>query len=194
MKTAIGVLILVGVVGIHAVEAQTASPGLQRNQVPVTPPAPPQPSSPPKPSVQAPAPGSSPTLQEDVGTPPQLVNIRVELMVIEEGGGEPVKRKDVSVTVADRRSGSVRSGGWVSQEKPFIQNRLRADVRPFIEKDGRIRTLVTMQYLSEPYFQGEGEQKFEPLLESGKPLVVSQLSSATSERRMRVQLTATILK
>ena len=103
-------------------------------------------------------------------------------------------RKDVSVTVADRRSGSVRSGGMESRDKPFAQVRLRADVRPFIEKDGRVRTLVTMQYLSVPHFQGEGDQKFEPLLESGKPLVVSQMSSATSDRRLRVELTATVLK
>jgi hypothetical protein len=31
-------------------------------------------------------------------------------------------------------------------------------------------------------------------LDNGKPLVVSQTSSATSDRRMRVELTATVLK
>lgn len=57
-----------------------------------------------------------------------------------------------------------------------------------------IRTLVTMRYLSSPHFPREGEQKVEPLLESGKPLVVSQTSSAVSDRKIRVEVTATILK
>ena len=51
-----------------------------------------------------------------------------------------------------------------------------------------------MRYLSSPHFPREGEQKVEPLLESGKPLVVSQTSSAVSDRKMRVEVTATILK
>lgn len=53
---------------------------------------------------------------------------------------------------------------------------------------------MTMRYLSSPHFPREGEQKVEPLLESGKPLVVSQTSSAVSDRKMRVEVTATILK
>jgi hypothetical protein len=56
------------------------------------------------------------------------------------------------------------------------------------------RTVVTLSYLSFPHFSREGEQKFEVLLDDGKPLIVSQASSATSDRRLRVDVTATILK
>jgi hypothetical protein len=125
-----------------------------------------------------------------------LFNIRVDVAVTEEGGGEPLSRKDVSVTVGEGRSGSVRSGSAGVSDKPFpfTDSRLRVDVQPRLEANGKIRTVVTLSYLSFPHFSREGEQKFEVLLDDGKPLIVSQASSATSDRRLRVDVTATILK
>jgi hypothetical protein len=74
------------------------------------------------------------------------------------------------------------------------QAQLSVDARPWLENDGRIRTQVTLDYVSHPYFANWGRLKFEPLLESGRVLVAAQTSSAISERRVRVELTATILK
>ena len=42
--------------------------------------------------------------------------------------------------------------------------------------------------------QGSLNQRLTLLVESGKPTVVSQASDPTSERKMTVELTATILK
>jgi hypothetical protein len=157
-----------------------------------TPPAPPAKPSPPSPAPARP----TITLKEPPPAPRHLINIRVDVVVTEEGGDAPVSRKDVSLTVGESRQGSVRSGGGVgSGEGKFdLPARLWVDAQPRLESNGKIRTMITMSYLSPPHFAREGEQKLEVLLDNGKPLVVSQTSSATSERRMKVELTATILK
>jgi hypothetical protein len=130
---------------------------------------------------------------EELATIGQLVNIRVDIAVVEEGAGTSVVRKEMSLIVADRRSGSVRSAArGISNNVGGLQ--LSADVRPWVERDGRIRTLVTMNYVSHPHFSDWGQLKFEPLLESGKLLTVSRASSAVSDRYVRVDVTATILK
>jgi hypothetical protein len=127
-----------------------------------------------------------------------LLNIQVDVAVTEEGAGEPSTRKEVSVTVGHGRNGSVRSGASavpkIDEKFPFHDSRLRVDVQPSIVANGKIQTVVTMSYLSFPHFTREGEQKFEVLLEDGKLLTVSRTSSAISERRLRVDVTATILK
>jgi hypothetical protein len=120
-------------------------------------------------------------------------NIRVDVAVQEEGAEAPVLRKEVSLTVSNGRNGSVRSGGVAAEDKEKPFNRLWVDVTPLLVGNGKIRTVMTLFYLS-PHFSREGEQKLEVLLDNGKPLVVSQASSATSSRRMRVELTATVLK
>jgi len=73
---------------------------------------------------------------------------------------------------------------------------MKADVRPFIELDGRIRTEITLEYLSPTSQQaGQGTSlKFEPLLESGKPLRVSESTDPSSSRKVVVEVTATMLK
>ena len=159
-----------------------------------------------KPAPVAPAPATpassappSPVIVPDPAEAGQLVNVKIDLAVIEDGGAEPASRKEVSITLADRRAGTVRSGARRPSDNP--SNRfepeawLNVDARPWMERrDGRVRVLITMQYISPPHFSRDGILKFEPLLESGKALVVSQASSAISDRRMRVELTATILK
>ena len=147
----------------------------------------------PKPA-QLPPPATVAVVPEEVATAPQLVNIRVDIAVVEEGAGSPVVRKEMSLILADRRSGSVRSAARGISDKDIGGLQLSADVRPWVERDGRIRTLVTMNYVSHPHFTDWGQLKFEPLLESGKLLTVSRASSAVSDRYVRVDVTATILK
>jgi hypothetical protein len=155
-------------------------------------------------SAQAQTPASQPTppspaptvavVPEELATPPKLLNIRVDIAVVEEGAGSPVVRKEMSLILADRRSGSVRSAARGISDRDIGGLQLSADVRPWVERDGRIRTLVTMNYVSHPHFTDWGQLKFEPLLESGKLLTVSRTSSAVSDRYVRVDVTATILK
>lgn len=79
-----------------AAPAKPSAPAPAPSAVP--PPAPVSPPAPPKPNP------------DDRARPPVLFNIRVDVAVTEEGGGEPLSRKEVSVTVGEGRSGSVRSG------------------------------------------------------------------------------------
>jgi len=161
-----------------------------------TPPTPPQGRGQNPAPAPAPNPNTPPILPEELATPGQLVNVRIDVIVIEEGGGEPMTRKETSLILADRRSGSVRSAAAVKTADRFgnPQGQLSVDARPWVESDGRIRTQVTLDYMSQPYFSSWGRLKFEPLLESGRALVAAQTSSAISDRRVRVELTATILK
>lgn len=177
MKTLVSVIVVVILTG-HGAAAQSPAPATQGRQTTPTPSVPPRPVPARDPAVEA----------------GQLVNVKIDLAVIEEGGADPVSRKEVSVTVADRRSGVVRSAAVTLDPKDRHQGEVSADVRPWLERNGKIRTLVTMNYVSHPHFSNWGQLKFEPLLDSGKPLVVSQASSAVSDRRMRVEVTATILK
>lgn len=180
--------------GLIAVVMLASSAGAQNP----TPPAPrPAPMVPPKPASPAPRPPEP---------PPQLVNIRVDIVVNEEGGTAAPVRKTASVITADRRSAAVRSTGEAERGEPkstdprFPTPRtatyMKADIEPYIERNGLIRTQVIMDYLS-PTSQQEGRGtalRFEPLLESGKPLRVSESTDPTSNRKVIIEVTATILK
>jgi hypothetical protein len=170
MKTLLTALIIAATVARPVAQAQTSAPD---------------------PAVPSPPVAVAP---EPPGPPPQLVNIRVDIAVVEEGAGSPSIRKEITLILADRRSGSVRSAARDISANPAGGLQLSADVRPWVEGDGRIRTLVTMNYVSQPHFSDWGQLKFEPLLESGKLLIVSRASSAVSDRFVRVDVTATILK
>ena len=183
MKRGLGLFVVVAVLSCQAVGAQA-----QTGQAP-------------------PAPPAAPTPPEEIAFgPPQLVNIRVEIVISEQGGGAPPVKKTATVITGDRRAAAVRATGEAeipnSTGRTFpnradrVVTYAKADVRPLIERDGRIRTLVTLEYLS-PTSQTEGrgtQLKVEPLLESGRPLVVSESTDPTSDRGLTVQVTATILK
>jgi hypothetical protein len=135
-----------------------------------------------------------PILPEELATPAKLINVRIGVIVIEEGGGQPAARKDATLILGDRRSGSVRSAALQQEAGNHHQAQLSIDARPWVESDGRVRTAITLDYVSHPYFSNWGRLKFEPLLDSGKPLVAAEASSAIADRRIRVEVTATILK
>ncbi len=160
----------------------------------------------PGPTAPKPAPAAAPKPAAPAEPPRQLVNIRVDLVIIEEGGTAAPVRKTASVITSDRRPAAVRSQGEAERTEPkpvdprFPNPRrptyMKADIEPYIERNGLIRTQVVMEYLS-PTSQQEGHGttlRFDPLLESGKPLRVSESTDPTSNRKVIVEVTATILK
>jgi hypothetical protein len=167
------------------------------------PPARPAPrGNPPRAAAPAPAPAAPPAVAapapQRAAAPPaqpaQLVNIRIEVAVSEDGGNQPAGRKVTSLTLADRQSGSVRAMGTVPPaapgEMPVVAPRMFVDAFPMMQRDGRVQVQLTLEY-GRP---GATSVRVEPLLESGKPLVVSESVDPFSDRRTRVELTATILK
>jgi hypothetical protein len=146
-------------------------------------------------------PTATPTAQEKPAPKPvppegQPNNIRVELAITDQAGpGAPTKRT-LSVIVADRHTGNVRNQGAPMQ--PARVATLNVDVTPTIIKDGTMRVQLGLEYYPA---SGEGandarslNQRLTLLMESGKPLVVSQASDPASDRKLAVELTATILK
>jgi hypothetical protein len=131
-------------------------------------------------------------------------NIRIELTITDQAGPGEAAKRTVSMIVADRKNGSVRSSGQVMT--PGGGGRfavsLNVDAMPVILKEGLMRLDVTLEYVPKPgsdnASSGEGRgslnERLSLLVESGKPLVVSQASDPTSDRKISIELTATILK
>ena len=79
---------------------------------------------------------------------------------------------------------------------------LNADARPVVLGDNRIRLGLSLEYAPKPSSEnaedGEGlarlAEQFTLIVDPGKPVVISQASDPTSDRRVTVELVATILK
>jgi hypothetical protein len=133
--------------------------------------------------------------------PPAQVNIRLELTVTDQTGpGEP-SRKVVTMHVADRTSASIRTTGWVLTKEGRRDVSISVDARPMIlSRVGFVQVDLTLAYQPTGASTGEtGSQtglteRINTILESGKPLVVSQAADPISDRRIGVELRATILK
>jgi hypothetical protein len=146
---------------------------------------------------QAPAPAAAPAAQpaRQPVTPAQLVNIKIVVNVVEEGGGQPLVQKATSLTLADRQSGSVRATASRTERtadgrEQSVLYRTFVDALPVMQRDGRVQVQLTLEH-GRP---GSSSIRVEPLLESGKTLVVSESTDPTSDRRTRVELTGTVLK
>jgi hypothetical protein len=188
-----------------------ALPGFAVAQAPPAPPAAPAPVPAPAPPaaprpVQAPAPGARPApapappapaappapplpaVAVDL-TPAQLVNIQLDIVIVEEVGGAAPVRKNVTLTVADRETGSSRA---MDRSVNSVAT-LNVDVWPVIQKNGRVLTRVGLEYQNSretPMVQVRAQ----PLLESGRLLRVSRSASPNGDRTVTVDVTATILK
>jgi len=143
-------------------------------------------------------------------TPPQgqPVNVKFDFTITDQlGTGEPAKRT-VTLIVADRAVGSLRSSG------NSIRAVLNVDATPQILPNGNIRVQLGLEYnprqpptkmpmgktpTGEPFeMQTEGgstlNQRVAIVLVPGKPLVLSQAADPLYDRRITVEVRAEILK
>src|SRR3954469_8296375 len=119
---------------LATVAALICAGSLALAQGPVTPtPAAGAPSPAPvqRPAIAVPAPP---------GTPPQLVNIRLDLTITDQREGATPAPRLVTLLVADRENGRLRA------EHTNSNARLAVDARPEILPNGRIRVSLTMEY------------------------------------------------
>lgn len=151
-----------------------ASPGAWQNQ-PGSKPAPEQP----------PAPRPEP--------PGQPINVRVEIAITDQHGtGEPL-RKAVTIVAAERARASIRNDAG-------NRGLLNADVMPSIQPGGAIRLVVGLEYSpsvgagTESRTLSRINEQVTVMLDHGKPLVISQAADPASDRKVTVQVTATIVK
>jgi hypothetical protein len=152
--------------------------------------------APPKPEAKAAE--SKPTPPQPEGQP---VNIKIELTITDQAGPGEAAKRTVSMIVADRKVGNIRSQGQVLVNNRFMVM-LNVDATPVILKDGAIRLDLGIEYAPKPSNEnatsGEGRaslnQRMSLIVTPGKPTIISQASDPTSDRKISVELTATVMK
>jgi hypothetical protein len=137
--------------------------------------------------------------------------VRVELTITETGAGSSPLKKTVVAVVGDGFSGYVRETGVVTiaggvNLAPVDRNvPLNLDAFPVLLPNGKIRLTCTIQYLAGPQpVPGENPQQARSRtdikqnlvlnLDSGKGLVISDATDPITDRRVTVEVTATVLK
>ena len=123
-------------------------------------------------------------------SPAQLANIRIELTIMDQRSDAPGAPKTVTMLIEDRQSARIRTGRGNAS--------LNVDGRPEILREGRIRVTLSLEYTPQ-----EGPERAAPmpiqesvtaLLEDGKPLVLSQSADPSGDRKVRLEVKATIVK
>jgi hypothetical protein len=166
---------------------------------------------------QTPAPAEKPPAGQNRTPPPpeapapagQPVNVKLDLTITDQlASGAPAK-KTVSMIVADRYSGSIRS----------IANTVRAtlnvDATPQILQNGNVRLQLGLEYnprqpttppekvkspsgdmVELPREEGGSSlnQRVVILLEPNKPLMLSQAADPLSDRKITVEVRVSLLK
>ena len=152
------------------------------------------------PAAQAPTPAEQPQKSEQprpeapLGQP---VNIKLDFTITDQTGpGDPL-RKVVTIVVADRHSGSIRSTGSVRSQGRV---QINVDARPQILQSGAIRLTLGLEYNprtlgnDSPTEWSSLNEQIGVILQPGKPLVVSQAADPASDRKITVEVLASILK
>ena len=132
-----------------------------------------------------------------------LTNVQVELMLTDQMGTQPAEKKTVSMIVSSGNWGKVRSSGSIVPiGSPPFGVELNVDARPLVSLEGPIQLELVLEY-SPPTSDSREALKTRPtgmnqsltvILQSGKPLVVSQAADPVSDRKVLVEVKATVLK
>jgi len=147
--------------------------------------------------------------------PPAMpVNIKIDVSITDQSGSGTPARKVVSMIAGDRQNTNIRSSASVPVRNPRIGTTvdtfnyrnvtINVDARPWIvnKEPTKINLSLGLEYF--PKSAG-GQEEMEAgmasfserlglILESGKPMMISQAADPTSDRKITVEVTATILK
>src|SRR5512132_552765 len=123
-------------------------------------------------------------------TPAQAANVRVDITITDQRTDAQTPSKTVTLLLEDRQSGRMRTGRANAM--------LNVDARPEILREGRVRVGLSLEYTP----QDAPDRPTQPpviesvtaLLEDGKSLVVSQSADPITDRKVRVELKATIVR
>ena len=148
---------------------------------------------PPAPTEKPAAPQGRPPAPREAPAPlGQPVNVKLDLTITDQlGPGEPAK-KTVSMIVADRMAGSIRSMGNTERAT------LNVDATPQILQNGSVRLQQGLEYNPQ---KGDGpatgsglNQRITLVLVPGNAVVLSQAADPLSDRKITVEVRAEILK
>lgn len=193
---------------VTAVGQSTSKPAAQK------PPAPPPPPPAEGAKVGADAPPPPPAAPTPDGRARRAgPNVRIEVTFTEQRSDAPAQPKTVTVTTGDGHWGRVRSQ---AQSSGIGGTPLNVDARPEMQADGRIVLALTLEYGDKRISQVElpkppegvtvvgvpqrnitdvvMNQSVTVALESGKPLVITQAADPVSDRKVTVEVKATVLR
>lgn len=132
----------------------------------------------------------------DVG---QAVNIRLDVTITDQQTtGQPVL-KAITMVVADNWQSRIRTEGNVFTTGGQYQVALNVDARPRLTAD-KILLMMTVEYKPTAPEPKPGastttlNQSFQVLLTDGKPLVVSQSADPNSDRKVKLEVKATVIR
>lgn len=171
----------------------------------------------PAPPAQTPAPaasgqGQAPAAPQAPPRAPSLtgpalsgVNVRLDITITDTFGNTPAT-KTASMTVMSGQSGMIRTDNIVYQGAARV--RLNVDAMVTAYQSGQISTRLTVNYLPPPRVSprseqaaasndtvpGSLEESLTVILADGKPLVVSESADPGTDRKVTLEVKATILK
>ena len=120
----------------------------------------------------------------------QLSNVRLELTIVDQQGNSPAASKSVTMLVEDRQSGRIRTSRGNTS--------LNVDGHPEIMRDGKIRVMMSIEYAPQDSPDRPGpapiQESLWTLLDDGKSQVVSQSADPSTERKVRLEVKATIVR
>lgn len=138
-----------------------------------------------------------------------LTNVQIELTLTDQLGTQPAEKKIVSMIASSGNWGKIRSAAQVMPigEPPYVVE-LNVDARPLVSIDGPIQLDLTLVYapvkaggdpkqgMSDSIRQRPSgiNQSQTVILQSGKPLIVSQAADPVSDRKVVIEVKATVLK
>jgi hypothetical protein len=132
----------------------------------------------------------------------QPVNVRLDLTITDQRGDQPAISKTVTMTVADRHNGRIRTQGDVRTPSGFRPVILNVDCQAsIIPREARARVMLTIEYRPVAA-DAENERNSTPhinesltvILDDGKPMVVSQSADPVTDRKVKVEAKITLLK
>lgn len=133
-------------------------------------------------------------------------NVKIELTISDQTGSGPVEKKQVTLIATEETWGKIRTAAATKAADvtagPVTPVRLNVDARPFLTASGAIQLELTIDYNPLGVFTKESgqlrpteiNQSMTVVLQSGKPVVVSQAADPVTDRKVIVEVVATILK
>jgi len=122
-----------------------------------------------------------------------LQNVRVDLTLTDTLTADSPSKKTVTMVVVDGDSGAIRSQGNGGLT-------LNIDAEPHIRSDGRIFVNFSLQYLppsdNNPNRGAPAllNESMSVIVSDGKPMIVSQSADPRNDRKVTVEVTASVVK
>ena len=145
---------------------------------------------------------AEPALPRD--TRDMVTNVRFELTITDQRSEGPAVTKTVTATVADQGTARIRTSGSVRTPMGFRDVILNVDVSPrlvYVNNVARVRATLTIEYRPVAA-ESDTERSTTPTineslsvaLEDGKSLLISQTADPSTERKVKVEVKATIIR